>query len=86
MMKNTLNNIGNSNASNSIVTPSTTIIIEINMISAIIPSIIITTGINRCRTAVTTITITVVVTIATITMIAIGTIMIIITSTRRLLL
>ena len=56
------------------------------MINATIPSIITNTGINRCRTAVTTITISVVVTITSITMIAINTIMIIITSTRLLLL
>ena len=68
MMNNTLSNIANSNASNSI---STTIVIEISMINATIPSIIINTGIHRCRTAVTTITITVVVTVTTITMIAI---------------
>ena len=86
MIKNTLNNIANSNASDSTITPSTTINIEISMINATIPSIIINTGINRCRTAVTTATITVVVTITTITMIAINTIMIIITSTRLLLL
>ena len=56
------------------------------MISATIP-IIINTGINRCRTAVaTTTTITVVVTVITVTMIAINTIMIIISSTRLLLL
>ena len=86
MIKNTLSNIANSNASDSIITPSTTIMIEITMVNAIIPSIIINTGINRCRTAVTTITTTVVVTIATITMVAINTNMIIITSTRLLLL
>ena len=86
MINNTLNNTANSNASNSIVTPSTTIIIEISMINATIPSIIINTGIHRCRTAVITINITVVVTITTSTMIAINTIMIIITSTRLLLL
>ena len=40
------------------------------MINATIPSIRINTGINRCRTAVTTIT--VVVTITTITMIAVS--------------
>ena len=56
------------------------------MINATISSIIINTGTNRCRTAVTTITITVVVTISTITMIAINTIMIIITNTRLFLL
>ena len=87
MIYNTLRNIASSNASNSIITISTTIILEIKMINATIPSIIIiNTGINRCRTAVTTIAITVVVTIATITMIAINTIMMIITSTRLLLL
>ena len=52
MIHNTLSNIANSNASNSIITPSTTIIIEISMINATIPSIIINTAINRCRTAV----------------------------------
>ena len=56
------------------------------MINATIPSIIIDTGINPCRTAVPTSTITVVVTTTTITMIAINTIMIIITSTKLLLL
>ena len=86
MINNTLSNIANSNARNSIITPSTTITIEINMTHATIPSIIINTGIKRCRTAVTTITSTVVVTIATITMIAINTILTIITSTRLLLL
>ena len=52
------------------------------MIDATIPSIILNTGINRCRTAVTTITVTIAVfvSITTITMIAINTIMIIITS------
>ena len=86
MLNKTLSNIANSNARNTIIIPSTTIIIEINMINATFPSIIINTGINRCRTAVTTTTITVVVTIATITMIAINTILIIISSTRLLLL
>ena len=86
MIKNTLSNIANSNASNSIITLSTTITIEISMINATSPSIIINTGMNRCRTAVTTITITVVVTITAITMIVMNTIMIIMTSTRLLLL
>ena len=86
MINNTLSNIPSRNASNSIISPSTTIIIEISRIDATIQSIIINTCINCCRTAVTTITITVVVTISTITMIAIHTIMIIITSTRLLLL
>ena len=86
MINNTLRNIANSNASNRIMTPSTSIIIEISMINATIPSIIINTGINRCRNADTTITATVVVTITTIAMITIHTIMIIITSTRLLLL
>ena len=86
MIKNTLNNIASSNASNRIITPSTTIIIEISMINATIPSIISNTGINRGRTAVTTITIAVVVTITTITMIAIHTSMIIIPGTRLLIL
>ena len=76
----------NSNVSNSIIAPSTTIIIQRSMIYAITPSIIMNTGVNRCRTAVTTIAITVVVTIATVTMIAINTLMTIITSTRLLLL
>ena len=71
MINNTLSNIANSNASNSINTPSSTIIVEISMINATIPSIIINTGINRCGTAVPTITITVVVTITIITMIRI---------------
>ena len=84
MINNTLSNIANSNASNGIITPSTTIIIDISMMNATLPSIIINTGINRCRIAVTTTTITVVVTITTITMIAINTIVIIITSTRLL--
>ena len=77
---NTLGSIANSNASNSIITPSTTTIIEISMINATIATIMINTGIHRCRTAVTTVT--VVVTIITITMIVINTIVIIITSTR----
>ena len=86
MINSTLSNIASSNASKKIITPSTTITIEISMINATIPCIIINTGINRCRTAVTTITITVVVTTTTITMIAINTIMVRITSTRLLLL
>ena len=86
MINNTLSNIASSHASNKVITPSTTIIIEISMMNATIPSIIINTGVNRCRTAVTTVTTTVVVTITTITMIASNTIMIIITSTRLLLL
>ena len=86
MINNTLSNIANGNASNSILTPSTTKIIEISMTSATIACIIINTGMKRCRTAVTTITITVFVSITTITMIAIDTTMIIITSTRLLLL
>ena len=86
MINNTLSNIANRNASNSISTPSTSILIETSMINATIPSIIINTGINRCRTAVTTITITVVVTITTITKIAINTIMIIISTTKLLFL
>ena len=86
MTNDALSNIANGNASNSIITPSTTISIEISMINATTPSIIINTGIYRCRSAATTITSTVVVTMTTITMIAINTIMIIITSTRLLLL
>ena len=86
MISNTVSNIAHSNASNSIRTPSTTIIIEISMITAPFSCIIIYTGIHRCRTAVTTTASTVVVTITTITMTAINTIMIIITSTRLSLL
>ena len=86
MINNTLSNMTNGNASNSIHTPSTPIILETSMINATFPSAIIHTGINHCRTVVTTITITVVVAIPTITMIAISTIMIIITSTRPFLL
>ena len=71
MISNTLSNIASSNASNSILTPSTTIISEFSVINAI------NTGINRCRTAVTTITSTVVVPSTTIAMIAINTTMII---------
>ena len=86
MIKNTLSIIANTNAHNSILTPSTTIIIDFSMANAIIPSTIINTGINRCRTVVSTITGTVVVVITTITTIAINTILIIVTSTRLLLL
>ena len=86
MINTTPSSIANSRASYRIITPSTTIVIEISMIIATIPSMIINTGINRCRTAVTNITSTVVVTIATITKIAINTIMIIITTTRPLFL
>ena len=86
MINTTLSDIANINASNSIFTPSTTIILETSMIKGTIPSIIINSGSNRWRTVVTTSTITVVVTITTITMIAINTIMIIIASTRLLLL
>ena len=86
MINNSLSNIANSNASNSIITPSTTIILETSMIDATIPSIIINTGIIRCRPVVTTITMTAVVTITTITMLAINAIMIIITSPRLLFL
>ena len=60
MINNTLSNIAiNSNASNSIIIPSTTMILGISMIFATILSIIVNPGINRCRTAVTTITTTV---------------------------
>ena len=86
MINSTLRIIANINAHNSILTPSTTINIEISMVNAPIPSIIMNTGIHRCRTVVTTITITAVVIIATITMIATNTIIIIITNTRLLLL
>ena len=85
MIINTPSNMANSNASRSIIAPNTTIIIEISMIYVTIPFIKINTGIDCCRTAVTTITMTVVVTIATFTMVAMNTIMIIITSTRLLL-
>ena len=84
MMNNTLSNTANDNAYHGIITPSATIITEISIVNANIPSIV-STGSNRCRTVVTTITITVVVTITTIAMIAIHTIIIIITSTRQLL-
>ena len=85
MINNALTNIANSNAGNSVITPSATIVMEISMINATIPSIIMNTGINRCRTAVTTITITVVVTITSITMIVTNAIIITIASTRLLL-
>ena len=78
MNKNILSNMANINAHNAIITPSTTIIIEISMVNAIIPSIMLNT-----RTVATTITVAVVVTVTTITMIAINIIIIIITSTRR---
>ena len=81
MINNALSNIASSDASNRIITPSTTIIIEISMITATILSIIMNTGIHA-----TTITVTAVVTITTITMIAINTIIIIIASTWLLLL
>ena len=74
--------IANINAHNGIITPSTTMIIEISMVIASIPSIIVNAGINDCRTVVTTITITVVVIITTSTMIAMNTIVIMITSAR----
>ena len=81
----TLGIIVNVNAHNSINTPSATIIIEISMVNGIIPTIIINTGINRCRTVVTTIGITVVVIFTTATMLAINTI-VIITGARLLIL
>ena len=43
MINNTLSNIANSNASNSIITPGTTMNTEISMINATIPSMIICT-------------------------------------------
>ena len=86
MINNTLSIIASRNARNRIITPSTTIIFEISMINATIRSIIINTGIHRCRTAVAPSTITVVVTITTSTVVAINNIMIIITSSRLLLL
>ena len=58
MINNTLSIIATINAHNDNITSSTTIIIEISMVIAIIPSIIGNTGINRCRT-VTAITTTV---------------------------
>ena len=67
MINNTLSIFANINAHNCIITPSTTINIEISMVNTITLSIIGNTGINRCRTAVTTITISVVVIITTIT-------------------
>ena len=86
IINNTRSNIANIHAHNKIITPSTTRTVETSLGSATIPSIILNTGINRCRTAVTTIIITVVVAITTITMIASNTIIIIMTSTRLLLL
>ena len=85
MISNTLSNIVNGNASNGTITLSTTITIEISMINASIPSMIINTGIHHCKSAVTTIAVTVVVTITTITMLAMNSIMVIVTSTRLLL-
>ena len=61
IVSSTLNTTANINAHNSILTASTKIIIEISMINATIPSIIINTGVNHCRTVLTTIAITVVV-------------------------
>ena len=84
IINSTLSISANTNAHHSVITPSTAITIEISMVDAIISSIIISTGINRCRTVVSTITITVVVIVTTITMIAIDTIIIIVTSTRLL--
>ena len=40
------------NAHSSIITPTNTIVIEINTVNAIIPSIFSNTGITRCRTVV----------------------------------
>ena len=62
MINNILNIIANINARNSIITPSTTRIIKISMANAILPSITIDTGIIRCGTVATTITISVAVT------------------------
>ena len=70
VIDNSLSDIATSNASNSIITLSTTIIIETSM-NATIPSIIINTGINRCRTAVTTTTITTTTTTTTATIITV---------------
>ena len=46
-MNSTLSIIANTNAQNSIITPSTTIIIEISMVNVIIPSTVVNTGIHR---------------------------------------
>ena len=86
LISSTLGIIVNINAHSSSISPSNTILIETSIVSAIIPSMIITTGINRCRTVVTTLAIPVVVIIITITMIANNTTLIIITSTGLLLL
>ena len=86
MLNNALRMIAKIAADKSIITPSTTIIPEISMAYASIPSIITNIGINRCRIVVTTIIITVVVTSTTITMIAITTIITIITKTMLFLL
>ena len=89
MIHSTLSTIANMTAQNHIITSSTAVItaviIEFRIVNAFIPSSTINTDINRCRTVVTTSTITVVVIITTITTIAINTIIIIITSTRLLL-
>ena len=58
-MNNILSIIANMNADDSIITPSTTIILEISMVNATTPSIIVNTGINHCRTVVSTITVSV---------------------------
>ena len=78
MISNTLSTIHNCT-----ITPSTTIIIKISMVNAIIPSLILNMSINCCKTVVTTVTITAVVTI---TMVAINIITIIITSARAIFL
>ena len=83
MIDSTLSTSANDSAHNDIITPSTTIVIELSTVSAMILSII-NTGIHRCRAVVTTITSTVVVLSTTLTMIAINTITLIITSTRML--
>ena len=84
MIHNTLGSIANSNAHHSIIPPSTTITTEISIFLAIIPSILVNTLINLCRTVVTSMTFTAVVIITTITMLAINTTVIIITSIRLL--
>ena len=70
MINDTLRVIARINAQSNIFIPNTTVVIEISMAHADIPSGSMNTGINPCRTIVTTITIIVVVTITTITMIA----------------
>ena len=79
MINNILNISANINAHTCIITPSTTIINEISMVNAILPSMITNIGTNRCKTVVTTIAIPVVVTFYDN---CINTINILITSTK----